>query len=236
MRIKWVQIKPNTKTPWDDMFRGANLEKVIFCGIPWACEGLGVYGIGVFLPVLIMALGLEDPSLEGMARVVNSVKITTWINFFILPGFILGLCAVRREAHVKMLCNGFVVCALGLLLLLVAYLLRWPVWVSLLGFMVFEVFLNAGPHLVTFILPNQVYPAGDRAAGSGIASMLGKVGAIIGVLVMPLLLSAGGMVLVLSVSAAVMVLGAVIGHIYGIKLGLMKVKTKKSIVESEKSV
>ena len=29
-----------------DLFKGENLQKVIFSGVPWGCSGLGVYGIG----------------------------------------------------------------------------------------------------------------------------------------------------------------------------------------------
>lgn len=205
---------PATKISWLDMFRGSNLRKVIYTGIPWACEGMGVYGFGVFLPVLIMALGISPGHESGMSGIIHSIDMTAIVNFFILPGFILGLLLVNRMSHEKMLAYGFFICALGLVVLLVAYLLKLPVWVSVVGFIVFEVFLNAGPHLVTFILPSQVYPVEDRGAGSGIAAMIGKVGAVAGVIVMPMLLKSGGMVLVLSVSTGVMVLGAIMSILF----------------------
>lgn len=203
---------------WRQMFERKNLPKVIFCGIPWACEGVGVYGIGVFLPMLVDALGLMPDSLHGILRIEHSVEITAWINFFILPGFIIGLLLMKRLWHVGMLTWGFVVCALGLVLLLVAHMTGLPIWVSLVGFFIFEIFLNAGPHLMTFVIPSEVYPVADRGAGVGIASMLGKIGAIVGVILMPVLLSAGGMELVLSVSIAVMVAGALISSILGRKV------------------
>ena len=206
------------KTSWADMFRGGNLKKVIFSGVPWACEGVGVYGVGVFLPLLVMALGIDTSHATGMAKVLNSVELTTVINFFIVPGFVLGLLLVRRRDHVWMLTWGFVVAGAGLALLLAAYLLHWPVWVSIAAFVVFEVFLNAGPHLVTFIIPAQVYSVEERAAGSGIASMVGKIGAILGVFFMPVLLKAGGITLVLIVCIAVMFAGAGIAVWYGPKV------------------
>lgn len=186
--------------------------------MPWACEGVGVYGVGVFLPLLVMALGIDTSHATGMAKVLNSVELTTVINFFIVPGFVLGLLLVRRRDHVWMLTWGFVVAGAGLALLLAAYLLHWPVWVSIAAFVVFEVFLNAGPHLVTFIIPAQVYSVEERAAGSGIASMVGKIGAILGVFFMPVLLKAGGITLVLIVCIAVMFAGAGIAAWYGPKV------------------
>ncbi|MDE6308971.1 MAG: sugar porter family MFS transporter, partial [Muribaculaceae bacterium] len=207
---------------WGEMFRGRNLIRVIYSGIPWACEGLGVYGFGVFLPVLVLALGIDANNAQGIAKVINSVELTTVINFFILPGFALGLWLLNKINHVQLLSWGFLICALGLVILMLGYLWHWPLWVIILGFVIFEIFLNAGPHLVTFVIPSQVYPVVDRAAGAGIASMLGKVGAVAGVFFMPIWLQAGGMTLVLGISIGVMVAGAVIGWIFGGMLGIAK--------------
>ena len=133
----------------------------------------------------------------------------------------LGLWLSRRHNNVKLLVWGFLLCALGLAVLLAAYLLKWPVWISLAAFMLFEVSMNFGPHLVTFIIPSQIYPVADRGAGTGMASLLGKVGAILGVFFMPILLDVGGMTLVLIVTGATMLLGAAISIIYGRMLRLV---------------
>lgn len=201
----------------------ANWSRIIFSGIPWACEGMGVYGFSVFLPVLVMALGLnfDSSSAHGIDKVIGSVEVTAAVNFFILPGFIIGLCVLRRLNNVKMMCSGFVLSAIGLLLLLGAYMLHWPAWVMLVAFIIYEISLNAGPHLVTFVIPAKIYPVAVRGQGTGIADIMGKAGAVIGVIVMPMLLQWGGMALVLSVSAAVMLTGAAVGLIYGKKLQLI---------------
>ena len=210
------------KVSMADLFRGKNLKRVIFSGIPWACEGLGVYGIGVFLPILVMALGLEAGSgvadgvasggiaAAGLHRIAHSIEITLWINCFILPGFALGLFLVNRWYHVRIQVWGFLLCAVGLLLLLVSYKYHLPVWTAIAGFMMFELFLNAGPHLMTFILPSQIYPVADRGEGAGLAAAIGKVGAVLGVLFIPMLLARGGAELVLWVSIAVLLAGALI--------------------------
>lgn len=210
-----------TPVPWIEMFKGENLKRVIFSGIPWACEGLAVYGFGVFLPVLVMALGIGDTRADGISRIIESVETTAVVNFFILPGFVAGLLMMNRFNRVKMLYGGFIGAAVGLGLLLVAYRLHLPAWIMIAGFIIFEVTLNAGPHLITYIIPSMVYPVVDLGAGTGIAAMVGKVGAIVGVLVMPVLLEAGGMTLVLAVSIGVMLLGALVSVIYGRILKLL---------------
>lgn len=211
------------KTSLSGLFHGKNLKRVIFSGIPWACEGLGVYGIGVFLPILVMALGLEPASgtaiggkaIEALHRIINSVEITVWINLFILPGFALGLFLVNRWYHVRIQVWGFILCALGLTILLVAYKYHLPIWLAIAGFMMFELFLNAGPHLMTFIIPSQIYPVADRGEGAGLAAAIGKLGAVLGVLFIPMLLSWGGAELVLLVSIIVQLIGAVVTGIIG---------------------
>lgn len=200
------------------LFKGQNLTKVIFSGIPWACEGVGVYGVGVFLPVLVMALGIESPLLHGLHKITDSVILTAVINCFILLGFITGILMLRRVSHLKMLIDGFVVAAIGLGVILAGYLFHLPSVVMLIGFLVFEFFLNVGPHLITFIIPPHVFDPAQRAAGNGIAAFLGKVGAIAGVFLMPWLLHLGGMTLVLAVCIAVNLLGALIAAVFGRKL------------------
>lgn len=74
----------------------------------------------------------------------------------------------------------------------------------------FELFLNAGPHLITFILPTHVYPVADRGTGAGLAAGIGKAGAVIGAFIIPMLLRWGGATLVLGVSIAVMLAGALV--------------------------
>ncbi|MDE6486774.1 MAG: MFS transporter [Muribaculaceae bacterium] len=190
-----------------------NWRRVVLSGIPWACEGLGVYGIGVFLPVLVAALGLEHftPGMPPVDHVTLSVRITLWISCIILPGFVLGLVLLHRRARPARLQTwGFLLSCASLVVLLVSFSRGWPAWTTIGAFMAFELFLNMGPHLVTYVLPAAIYPVDCRAQGSGIAACIGKVGAVLGVFFMPVLLHAGGMHLVLVVSASVMLLGALV--------------------------
>lgn len=203
------------KVGWGDLFRRGNVKKVIFSGIPWACEGVGVYGIGVFLPVLILALGLESASEAPFGRIIRSVELTTYINLFILPGFVLGLLLVNRWYHVRTQTWGFLLSAAGMSLLLAAYELHWPVWIAVAGFMLFELFLNAGPHLMTFIIPPQIYSVAERGSGAGLAASFGKLGAVIGVLFIPMLLKWGGAELALLVTIFTQLLGALVTVVVG---------------------
>lgn len=194
-----------------------NFSKIILTGVPWACEGLGVYGIGIFLPVLIMSFHLDTlpASATQLEHITHSVGLTFVLCLVMMVGFACGIMMLRRTGHLKMQSVGFWMSAAGLGLLMCAYLMHWPVWIAIGGFVIFEIFLNAGPHLITFILPSSIYPVDDRGTGSGIAASVGKSGAVIGAFIIPVLLKWGGATLVLTVSIAVMALGALVTSIMG---------------------
>lgn len=205
-----IPAKNSSKASFSEMFKGQNIWKVIYGGVPWACEGVGVYGVGVFLPMLLIALGIESDTAKGIHKVMDSVALTAVINFFILPGFALGLLLMRRIYHPTLMASGFFACSAGLALLLVAYLLHWPVWVSVAALIIFEIALNAGPHLVTFIIPAQIFSLQERSTGSGLSATIGKVGAILGVFFMPMILRWGGITLVIAVCIGMQMLGGII--------------------------
>lgn len=194
-------------------FLKKNWRKVILSGVPWACEGMGVYGIGVFLPILVMALGLEHftPGENPIFHVTDSVKITLWISCIILPGFIIGLILINEgRSIVRIQSMGFWMCTLSLIVLTLSYHFGWNKWISIGAFMAFELFLNIGPHLITYVLPPSIYPVAQRGQGVGLAASIGKIGAVLGVFIIPILLKSGGAITVLIVSAAIMAIGALV--------------------------
>ncbi|MDE5850227.1 MAG: MFS transporter [Muribaculaceae bacterium] len=206
--------KPQAKPESMGAFIKEHLRKIILTGVPWACEGLGVYGIGIFLPVLIMSFKIDSlpASAPQIEHITHSVGLTFVLTLVMMVGFGLGLYLLKKENHVKMQIIGFWGSAIGLGLLMAAYLCHWPSWVAIAGFVIFELFLNAGPHLITFILPSQVYAIENRGTGTGIAAGIGKAGAVAGAFIIPVLLKSGGPTTVMIVSIAVMVAGALITY------------------------
>lgn len=200
------------------LFRGESLRRTVLCGLPWACEGYAVYGVGVFLPVLIMSLGLGRGEVGTIAHATSSVHLAAYVNLFVAAGFAAGLMAIRRSFNLRQQSVGFVVAALGLVLLMVGYALHLPRWTMIAGLALFELFINAGPHLMTFILPSQVYPIAERGAGAGVAAAAGKAGAVAGVFTIPLLLGWGGVEMVMAVTLALQLLGAAVTATLGREL------------------
>lgn len=212
-----IKVKSSVSKQDFFSFISKNWKKIVISGIPWACEGLGVYGIGVFLPILVMALGLEHFSVgeSKIFHVIDSVKITLYISCIILPGFIAGLILINKRKSITAIQTlGFLFCTVAMIILMPAYEFHWNKWIAIGAFMAFEFFLNMGPHLITYVLPPKIYPVEQRGLGVGIAASIGKIGAIIGVFCIPILLKAGGAMLVLGVSAGIMFTGALITFLF----------------------
>ena len=163
-----------------------------------------------------MALGIEHqiPGESKLLHVANSVEVTFWISCIMLPGFVLGLYLINKMKGSKIQWVGFFLSAIALTVLLYSYHYSLSKWLSIGAFMAFELFLNMGPHLMTYVLPAKVYPVEVRGQGSGLAASIGKIGAVLGVFCIPILLKAGGTTLVLVVSIAVMLIGGIVTIIF----------------------
>lgn len=205
---KELATRPQTSAK--DIFARGNIKRIILSGIPWGCEGMGVYGIGIFTPLLLLTLGLIPEGGNAFERVVVSLRFTLYINIFVILGFILGLTVVRHYNIIRTQYTGFFICAAGMFITLLGYIYQAPLWVTLGGFLLFELALNAGPHLSTFELPSRIYSLQERASGEGIASALGKAGAILATFIIPPLLKLGGGKLVLIVAIAILLSGGII--------------------------
>ena len=127
----------------------------------------------------------------------------------------MGLVTLKRIRHTRQQIWGFWGSALALVLLMVGYKYHIAAWMMVVAFLLFEIMLNAGPHLITFILPAQIYPIADRGAGAGLAAACGKAGAVVGVFMMPLLVKWGGVTLALATTAVLQVAGAVVTSYLG---------------------
>lgn len=198
-----------------DIFSRSNLKRVILSGIPWGCEGMGVYGIGIFTPILLISLGLSQAEANPFDKIVEALRFTLYTNLFVMLGFIIGLTVIRKLSILHTQSIGFFICAIGLFITLLGFVYHAPLTITLGGFLLFELALNAGPHLSTFELPSRIYNLQERASGEGIASALGKLGAIIATFIIPPLLKAGGGKLVLIVAISVLLLGGIVTMIVG---------------------
>ena len=83
------------------------------------------------------------------------------------------------------------------------------------GFILFNLLMNAGPNSTTFTLAPILVPTQLRATASGFAAGVAKIGATLGVFVLPILKDNFAVPAVLGMMATVGVLGLVATLVFG---------------------
>jgi nitrate/nitrite transporter NarK len=87
----------------------------------------------------------------------------------------------------------------------------------LVGFAIFNFFMNAGPNSTTYALPAEVFPSEIRAAGHGFAAACAKLGAAVGVFLFPILLDSIGTSALLYCVAGTTLLALVITRVFRVE-------------------
>ena len=132
---------------------------------------------------------------------------------FLLVGFLLGVWMVPRFGRIRMQIIGFAGMAAGMLILLGAVgLTNSSLHIPLVfaGFILFNLLMNAGPNSTTFTLAPILFPTQLRGTAGGFAAGVAKLGATLGVFLLPILKEKFGVPTVLGIVSAVSVLGLIV--------------------------
>ena len=140
------------------------------------------------------------------------------IDLFLLFGFLFGIWMVPRFGRIRMQAIGFTGMAVGMLVLVAAVgLTNSSLHIPLVfvGFILFNLLMNAGPNSTTFTLAPILFPTQLRGTAGGFAAGVAKLGATLGVFLLPILKEKFGVPSVLGIVSAVSVLGLVVTLILG---------------------
>src|SRR5829696_7799544 len=86
-----------------------------------------------------------------------------------------------------------------------------------LGFILFNTFMNARPNATTYALPAEVFPSEVRAAGHGFAAASAKLGAALGVFLFPILIDDIGTSALLFVISGTSLVGFAVTYVLRIE-------------------
>lgn len=123
---------------------------------------------------------------------------------FALPGYILAVAKMDRVGHRRLQFVGFAVMAVAFLVLGAVPVITTAIVPFLAVFGLSYFFVEFGPNMTTFVLPSEVFPVSMRTTGHGIAAGIGKLGAFVGVFLVPVLqkdFGLRGMLIVAGVAA-----------------------------------
>jgi MFS family permease len=129
---------------------------------------------------------------------------------FALPGYVLAVLKMDRTGHRRLQLIGFAVMAVTFVVLAAVPKLTTTVVPFLLIFGLSYFFVEFGPNTTTFVIPSEVFPVSMRTTGHGFAAGIGKLGAFVGVFLVPALELRIGLRGMLAVAAASAVAGLLV--------------------------
>jgi MFS transporter, PHS family, inorganic phosphate transporter len=167
----------------------------------WFFFDYAYYGNTLSLPVILKEV---DPSASIEAKLAWSLIMFV---IFALPGYLLAVWKMDRIGHRRLQFIGFAVMSLCFAVLGGFSVLTATVVPFLAIFGLSYFFVEFGPNTTTFVLPSEVFPVSMRTTGHGTAAGIGKLGAFIGVFLVPFLQEHVGLQGMLGVAAAASVAG-----------------------------
>ena len=195
--------------------------RTLLVAVPWFLMDIATYGVGLFTPIILGAIDISGRTGGLITHDLAATRGSAAIDLFLLFGFLLGIWAVPRFGRIRMQAIGFAGMAVGMLILMKAGRLSnspagaGHIPLVFAGFILFNLLMNAGPNATTFTLAPILFPTQLRATASGFAASVAKIGATVGVFVLPILKGKFGVPAVLGMVAAVSLLGLVITLVLG---------------------
>jgi MFS family permease len=173
------------------LFQRSLIRRTILTSVPWFLMDIATYGVGIFTPTLLAAIVAKGADTTFIADDIAATRGTAVLDIFLVVGFVIAIVLVERVGRIRLQIAGFAVMAIALSILALAEGLpgggNAHLELVIVGFVLFNTFMNAGPNSTTYALPAEVFPSEVRAAGHGFAAGCAKLGAAIGVFLFPTL-------------------------------------------------
>ena len=185
--------------PFRRLLSGRMLRWTVFCCGFWFMYTLAYYGITIYTPTIMKQLTTNDleSSLGSMAVALLGVV-----------GAVIGVATVDRVGRRPLIIAAFsgLVVALAVLALIPSPPIAAVVVLLALAVLA----ANAGPGILDFVYPTELFPTPLRASGTGLAAAVSRAGGVVGTLLFPTLVSAWGLGNALWLFVACGVLGVAI--------------------------
>jgi PHS family inorganic phosphate transporter-like MFS transporter len=167
----------------------------------WLLFDYAYYGNTLSLPSILKEV---SPTASIEAKLLWTLGIFV---VFAVPGYVLAFSKMDRIGHKRLQLIGFGVMAVTFGVMAAVGALTSTVGAFLPIFGLSYLFIEFGPNSTTFVLASEVFPVEARTTGNGLAAGLGKLGAFIGVFLVPALENSIGLRGMLAVAAGAAVLG-----------------------------
>ncbi len=182
-----LEKREEIKTKYTDIFKPKFLKLTVLSAVPWFLMDIAFYGIGIFTPIILSKL-FKYNAHNFIEEDLHSIKSALFVDLFLILGIVIAIILIKKRGMIKLSSFGFYGMGIGMLLLMSStYLLHTSLYTPLiiLGFVLFYLCVNAGPNPMTFMIPARVYPTELRATGHGFSAAFAKLGATVGIVLLP---------------------------------------------------
>ncbi|MFI7825973.1 MFS transporter, partial [Acinetobacter baumannii] len=154
---------------------------------------------GTFIPMILEKLGMHDGILGGL-----------FLNTFAVLGTIAAVILIERISRRNVAIMPFV---LSTIALLVIALSDDSSNLIIIGFLVYA-FVSAGAACVLSVIPSEVLRPDASAMGTGFATAFSRIGAAIGVFLMPQLILEHGASLAVWLATGICLITTVVTYLF----------------------
>lgn len=218
-KINIDAIQASSHSRFRDLFSRRYIGRTALTSLSWFLMDVAFYGVGFFTPIILATLAFNS---EGnfIARSLSAIHGASFTQIFLVIGVIGCVLLVDKIGRIKLQTWGFLGMAVGLYILAASSLFnghKAEIICIFVGFIVFYVMTNLGPNPTTFLLPAELFPTHLRATGHGFASASGKVGAAVGIFLLPVLKAQIGLPTTMVLMGTVCLVGFILTIILGVE-------------------
>jgi len=176
-----------------ELFNPEFRRRTILTTVPWFLMDLVFYGVGLFTPLLLASMAFGGDGMDLIASDFASSEGTAVLDIFLILGFVINIILIERVGRMRLQAYGFAGMAAGLVLMILATALNNPVALVFAGFAIYNLLMNMGPNATTFIIPAELYPTRLRGTAHGFAAGVAKIGAALGIVLVPVMKASLGL-------------------------------------------
>jgi hypothetical protein len=151
------------------------------------------YGVGLFTPIILASMAFSGEGMDLIASDFASSEGTAFLDIFLILGFVINIILIERVGRMHLQIIGFAGMAAGLMMMIIAVLLNNPIVIIFSGFAIYNLLMNMGPNATTFIIPAELFPTELRGTAHGFAAGMVKIGAALGIILVPVMKSSVGL-------------------------------------------
>ena len=228
------QLPPQRTSFWS-LFKKPLLQRTILTSVAWMLMDVALYSMGFFTTIILAAMAFKGGGHgDFIAKDILATEGTALLDIFLVLGIVFAVMLVDKLGRIKLQYLGFIGMAIGLAILAASSLTSglWHLILIFGGFGLFNLLVNMGPNPTTYLLPAELFPTHIRSTGHGFASASGKVGAAIGIFILPILKAHIGLPETLVLMSSVCLLGAIVTLLMGHET---KGKSLENLSESDYS-